>query len=578
MPPAQGSPASRVLTLEHRELFLAAPVAMLVIRAADLVMVEANEAYLQAVGRPREDVVGRGVFDAFPDSGMRDDDQAQVLRAVLEKAITTRRPVSVPEYRYDIPRADGDGFEVRWWSFSETPLLDDSGEVALLLHVTEDLTELRRTRDALTEAAVAERVSAARLASVAEVALTLARAETLDDVEAAVTAVGLQVLGAGGGALVTRAPEGGWRVTASALNTPELRERYGVLPEDSDLPLPTAARTGTRVLLRTRAEGIAFGPSMAEAYQITGRVALACLPLVSQGRVLGAVHVSWDSAHDFSDSELELLEGVAAQCATAVDRIEQAERRRRTTEQIRELADALQSAMVTSLPSPEGIDLAVRYRTANRVARVGGDWYDAFVQPAGDLVVVIGDVSGHDDTAAGAMGQVRGLLRGLAYDDRLTVPDSPAAVLTRLERVSRGLGADRLSTAVLARIGPARSDGCRSLVWSNAGHPPPALLRADGTVTLLEGERADMILGVEPGTARTNLSEALRAGDTLLLYTDGLVERRDATLDRGFAALRDAVAELAGAGLEELCDGVLARLDPHRGDDDVALVAVRVRR
>jgi len=565
------------MTPEHRDLFLAAPVAMLVIRADDLVMVEANAAYLGVVGRTRDEVVGRRVFDVFPDSALRDDDQATGLRAVLERAVATRQPVAVPEYRYDIPRAGGDGFDVRWWSFSETPLLDAAGEVSLLLHVTEDLTELRLARDALAEAARSERVAAARLASVAEVALTLARAETLADVEAAVTAVGLQVLGAGGGALATRAPGGGWQVTASALDTPELRARYALLPDDSDLPLPTAARTGTRVLVRTREEGIAFSPGVAEACAITGRVALACLPLVSQGRVLGAVHVSWDEAHDFTDSELELLEGVAAQCATAVDRIEQAERRRRTAEQISTLAEALQSAMVTSLPTLDGVDLAVRYRTASDVARVGGDWYDAFVQPQGDLVVVIGDVAGHDDVAAGRMGQVRGLLRGLAYDDRLTVPDSPADVLTRLERVSRGLRSDQLSTAVLVRVGTPYADGHRPVVWSNAGNPPPALLRADGTVVLLEGERADLILGVDPSTPRTNLTTDLDPGDTLLLYTDGLVERREVSLDRGFDELREALAAQVGTGPEELCDAVLERLDPHRGDDDVAMVAVHVR-
>jgi PAS domain S-box-containing protein len=576
VPPAQGSPTSEDLISEHRELFLAAPVAMVAIRAADLVMVEVNDAYLQAVGLTRADVVGRAVFDVFPDSPMRTDDQVTSARAIFERVIARGEQETIEELRYDI--AGADGFEPRWWTFTETPVRGADGLVELLLHVTVDVTELRRTRRRLARSEETERTTAAQLAKLGEVALELARAQSLAEVEAAAIGTGLGAVGASGGCLLTVADDGGWRVTASASATAELQRRYPSLPHDSTFPASVAARTGQRVVLRNRTEGLAFSPAMEEVFAITDRVAFVCLPMHSQGRLIGCLQLSWDVEREFTTADLELMEGLAAQCATAVDRTEQAERRRRTAEQIGELADALQSAMVTALPSPEGIDLAVRYRPANRVARVGGDWYDAFVQPAGDLVVVIGDVSGHDDTAAGAMGQVRGLLRGLAYDDRLTVPDSPAAVLTRLERVSRGLGADQLSTAVLARIGPVRGDGSRPVVWSNAGHPPPALLRADGTVVLLEGERADLILGVEPGTPRTNLSEVLGPGDTLLLYTDGLVERRDATLDQGFADLRVALADLAGADLEDLCDSVLNRLDPHRGDDDVAMVAVRIQR
>nr|WP_272917725.1 SpoIIE family protein phosphatase [Nocardioides flavescens] len=556
-------------------MFLAAPVAMVVFRASDLLMVEANQAYLDAVGLAREDVVGRAVFDVFPDSPMRTDDQVTSARAIFDRVIASGVAETIHELRYDI--AGADGFEQRWWTFTETPLRDAEGRVALLLHAVHEVTELRRTRGELTRAEEAERTTTAQLARLAEVALDLARAESLADVEAAAIGAGLSAVGASGGCLLTATDGGAWRVTASASATTELQRRYPELPVDSEFPAAVAARTGQRVVLRTEAESLAFSATMAEIFEITDRQAFVCLPMVSQGRPVGCLQLSWDAERDFSAAELELMEGLAAQCATAVDRAEQAERRRRSAEQITALADALQSAMVTALPTLEDVDIAVRYRTASDIARVGGDWYDAFVQPRGDLVVVIGDVSGHDDVAAGRMGQVRGLLRGLAYDDRMTVPDSPAAVLTRLERVSRGLGSDQLSTAVLVRIGTTGADGRRPVAWSNAGNPPPALLRADGSVVLLEGERSDLILGVEPNTPRTNLATDLGPGDTLLLYTDGLVERREADLDRGLRDLREALSDLAGTDPETLCDAVLERLDPHRGDDDVAMVAVRVR-
>jgi serine phosphatase RsbU (regulator of sigma subunit) len=234
-----------------------------------------------------------------------------------------------------------------------------------------------------------------------------------------------------------------------------------------------------------------------------------------------------------------------------------------------ETAETLQRHLLGTPPDVAPLEAAVRYVPASRHARVGGDWYDAFRLGDGTAMLVIGDVAGHDAPAAALMAQTRGMLRGLAQ----TGPRSPAAVLTALDGVFAALRVGTLATVTVAAV-DVRPDGGALVRWSNAGHPPPALVRADGRVLLLE-RPVDPLLGVARSARRTDHEVALDPGDTLVLYTDGLVERRDAPLDDGFAELVATLERVGRDPIEQLCDGVLRGLDA-RGDDDVALLAVRL--
>jgi serine phosphatase RsbU (regulator of sigma subunit) len=238
----------------------------------------------------------------------------------------------------------------------------------------------------------------------------------------------------------------------------------------------------------------------------------------------------------------------------------------------RRLAEGLQRSLLTEPPQPDHAEIVVRYRPA---VEVGGDWYDAFLQPSGATMVVIGDVVGHDTEAAAAMGQLRGMLRGIAYRDG----PGPAAVLSELDAAIQGLGIGTMATAAIARVEQTpeeRAAGLTRLRWSNAGHPPPLLLHADGRTAELAKPRAELMLGVDPSARRTDSVVTVERGTTLLLYTDGLVEGRDLPLDEGIARLRSALAELAGEPLSVLCDQVIERLRPQGLQDDVALVAIRL--
>jgi serine phosphatase RsbU (regulator of sigma subunit) len=241
--------------------------------------------------------------------------------------------------------------------------------------------------------------------------------------------------------------------------------------------------------------------------------------------------------------------------------------------QQRELADTLQRSMLTEPPRTEGASIVVRYVPAAAGAEIGGDWYDAFLQRDGSTVLAIGDVVGHDTRAAAAMGQVRGLLRGISYSSGGT----PAEVLTELDRAVQGLALNTMATALVARLerDPHLGERVR-LRWSSAGHPPPLLLAPDGGVSLLEADRADLLLGVFPESGRVDRVTLLDPGSTVLLYTDGLVERRDRDVDAGTKELVQALHECADLPLDLLCDQVLARLFLPDAEDDVAMLAFRL--
>lgn len=286
-------------------------------------------------------------------------------------------------------------------------------------------------------------------------------------------------------------------------------------------------------------------------------VELVAVPTVEDGAVTGVIV----SFRDLTDRR------AAAQQAAEIDRLA------REAATSRALSDRLQQALLTPPPEPDHLHVVVRYQPAGHEAQVGGDWYDAFLQPDGATVIAIGDVVGHGSDAAAAMGQLRGLLRALAYDN----DETPATTLGRTDRAARGLAVGTLATAILARI-ERHPDvpvaGRRVVRWSNAGHVPPLLLAPDGSSRVLE-TASDLMLGVEPSAGRRDHTAELDSDHTLLLVTDGLVERRGSDLDEGMARLQDALRDLGGLPLDELLDTLLDRLVPSAGEDDVAIVAVR---
>ena len=236
----------------------------------------------------------------------------------------------------------------------------------------------------------------------------------------------------------------------------------------------------------------------------------------------------------------------------------------------RAVATALQTSLLPPLPAVPGLHLAARYAPATQGLDVGGDWYDAFVVE-GDLVVVIGDVSGHDVSAAARMAALRHTVRAHAVDRA----EPPSGVVTRLERTSATLGLDATGTCVVARLHPY-GDGTWRLEWTNAGHLPPLLVRG-GRASFLETS-VDLMLGVDPTSDRHDHEQRLDPGDVLVLYTDGLVEVRGTSLDARLEQLRQVAAGHTVEHPDVLADVLLSQLDAGAADDDVALLVLQVVR
>jgi PAS domain S-box-containing protein len=289
-----------------------------------------------------------------------------------------------------------------------------------------------------------------------------------------------------------------------------------------------------------------------------------------QTRVGSMVLINRDSSAPFGEQELAIALEVGRRIGIALETLHLYTRQRA-------LAEELQRSMLTEPPDPDDAEIEVRYLPASHEAQVGGDWYDAYLQPDGSIVLTIGDVVGHDYRAAAAMGQLRGLLRGIGYARE----SEPGQMLRSLDSAVQGLLPGITATAVVARVtglaDRARGAAPALLHWSNAGHPPPILVPVTGEPVVLASETPDVLLGVVPTFVRTEMQTAIHEGDTLVLYSDGLIERRGRDFDEGVTALVDALRDGAGLPLPALCDHLLARLVQDEHDDDVALVALRLR-
>lgn len=233
----------------------------------------------------------------------------------------------------------------------------------------------------------------------------------------------------------------------------------------------------------------------------------------------------------------------------------------------RSLSEALQRSLLTQPASTRRIDVAVRYQPASEVGQIGGDWYDSFRLPDGRLALVVGDVAGHDQDAAAMMAQLRNLTRGVAH----SVQESPAAVLSGVDRAIEGLDLGVVATALLVEV----DEDAGTARWSSAGHPPPVLLDPEGRATLVAAD-PDVLLGLDPATERGDHALGLPPGSTLVLYTDGLVERRGVPIGDSLCWLAESLTGRQGLTADQVCDHLLAEIG---GDveDDVALLVLRVR-
>jgi serine phosphatase RsbU (regulator of sigma subunit) len=338
---------------------------------------------------------------------------------------------------------------------------------------------------------------------------------------------------------------------------PAVTERWNRYRTSKTTPSALAIASGAPVLLPDPASVVREAPDAAETFTEMGWQSAASLPLPGPSGPIGALTFVWKEAYSLDEASQAVLAAMAGYVAQALQRAE-------TLADRRTAAATMQKALLSDLPKHDHLTMAAQYLPAHHADHVGGDWYDAISIDENRLALVIGDVTGHSIHAAAAMSQLRSILRALVVDRH----ESPAAILRRLEDTSRALGSISLASAVLAYL-DTTATGSHVLTWANAGHPPPLLRTADGATTVLA--EGDALLGAVRHATRHNHSIEMSPGAVLLLYTDGLVESRQAGIDEGIAEVRRLLA--AHDDPDRLTD----QLVTHRAsyEDDVAVLAVR---
>jgi sigma-B regulation protein RsbU (phosphoserine phosphatase) len=286
-----------------------------------------------------------------------------------------------------------------------------------------------------------------------------------------------------------------------------------------------------------------------------GIVSLLGVPLMAGGAVLGVLHVGTLTGRRFTEQDAALLQMVADRAALATQfRMSQAERTAAAVMQ--------RNLLPARLPEVPGLEFASRYVPGGG-GDVGGDWYDVFTLPSGTECLVVGDVVGHGLAAAQSMSQIRSVLRSITLHS-----EDPSQVLTRLDEHVRYFQPGTMATVLCGLLAP----GTDVLRMSSAGHPPPILAPTRGAATTLPIP-ADLPLGVDPARPRHCTDVQLPPGSVLCLYSDGLVERRNAVIDDNIEKLRETVTAQAP---ESVCVDVMRRLVASATpEDDVAVLVVR---
>ncbi|GHG99528.1 SpoIIE family protein phosphatase [Streptomyces lanatus] len=339
-------------------------------------------------------------------------------------------------------------------------------------------------------------------------------------------------------------------------------EQYDGLSTDADLtPAGRTLATGASVFFADRGELARLYP---RAPQLSDKHAWAFLPLLSTGRPIGCLLLAYNRPHPFTTAERSILTPLAGLIAQALDRA-------RLYDAKHSLAHALQQTLLPhTLPTVAGLDVAARYLPAGQGMDIGGDFYDLIRLTNTTAAAVIGDVQGHDITAAALMGQVR-----VAVHSHATAGAAPDQVLTRTDRDLADLNASRFVSCLYAHLDLARQE----VTLASAGHPPPLVRHPDNRAQTVD-IRPGPPLGLGIGTPSYPLTTLPLAPGTLLaLYTDGLVEEPGTDISRAIADFADHLGASGDLSLHQLVDSLVHHTrSTNRHTDDIALLLLQPTR
>jgi serine phosphatase RsbU (regulator of sigma subunit)/anti-sigma regulatory factor (Ser/Thr protein kinase) len=313
------------------------------------------------------------------------------------------------------------------------------------------------------------------------------------------------------------------------------------------------------------AEEIARGMRRRPVARLLSGTSMLLLPLIARGITLGFLACTrYRGYRRFDAYDTEIGMEFASRAAIFIDNARRYSRERATALTLQ------RSLLPTGLSAPSSVEVRHRYLPGSKMIEVGGDWYESITLPGGRVALVVGDVAGHGVRAAVTMGRLRTAIRTLA---RLELP--PAETLQQLDELMHDLGQrePHFATCVYA-VFDAVSGRCEV---ASAGHLPPLLVSPDGKSEFLDVSPSPP-LGIGSGPVQTRTFK-IRDGSLLVLYTDGLVERRDADIDEGLTRLRETFGPgSTSRPLEELCKATLAGVYADHQRDDIAVLVARLHR
>ena len=500
---------------------------------ADGRYVAVNDHLAVATGRPAGERVGRRPAQVLGDG------VADVVQRLVDEVLATGRT------RLAVELSEGD----RVWETTWLPLHRDGRVVqvvCLAFPVGPSRRRLLENERALRASAEA---AGARAGQLLELARRLAAVRRPVDVGVAFADAGFAGTGAVGcGIGMLDEPARQLRVLTT-VGGPS----WGSIPLDSGLPFARAAVTG-RVQRNTRAEVAAVEARAAAWMDRAGARLALSVPLLDDVRTVGSLSLQLPD-DDLDDAALEHLQAVAAMIGQALGRAE-------AQEQAQGAVEELQRALLPQrLPQSSLVSILTGYRASSRAAEIGGDFYDAVALPGDGVLLLLGDVQGHDLAASAIMAQLRAVLHSTAAEGQ-----PPAELLTRADRFLASIEPDRLATAVAVEIMPRT--GLAAICM--AGHLPPLLVTPEGS----------RVLDLEPGLPlglldrhRVEHVVPLPQGSRLVLFTDGLIERRDESVTTSLERLNDTVTAWAAADAAALADVLLRAAPSQTGDDAAVLVA-----
>jgi len=539
-------PPSGALALVRERALEATDVAFVITDATDPVgpIVWVNEAFEQATGYSREEVLGRN--PRFLAGAGTDPLARGRLRALLESG----RPGTVTLLNY---RKDGSEF---WNQVSLSPMHDESGRCTHWVGVQVDVTSQVARQEAQLREVEEERRARSGLSVLSELSdlvMDLDSPRALHGISRllerrVVDIARFFVVGQG-----QPRPRGGREDPVARLLDGLSSEPVTIRLTDPLAPLGTASRW-----VRDK---IAADQHAARAFELRGEALV--LPLMGRREPLGVLTVmlreNSSSVAVSEDGVNTLLRLTAHRVGVALDVMRLYAREHR-------LAETLQRAMLPEQAEIPGLDVWTYYAPSASHAQVGGDWYDVLNIDEGLVGLVVGDVVGHDIEAAAVMGQLRSVVRSYAFER-----GTPGSVLERVDQLVAGMGMTRAASLVLGLLHEVE-DGAWRLEYSRAGHLPPVLVR-EGRAHLLEGA-AGSLVGFGRGERSTE-EIVLERGDVLLLFTDGLIERRRVPLREGLDMLVRASAGVTTRDAAGIGEELLSVVGAAR-EDDVAVVVVRV--